>query len=160
MGDEGASECREVHGSSNGSANSDLVMRPFTEARDTTVLEGSQSSQRSTWLQQLQQHKKDVVLIVLLSIMLPSWDVYSDLALTITLALEGEVYYALCLLAPQLVNIGLTAVLWHRIEPKEHRHWSWILLPLQIWPQVLSYGQSTKHSLKIESNVSRCLLDE
>ena len=134
MGNGDVSECLEVHASSNGSENSDLVMRPFTEARDTTVLEGS------TWLQQLQQHKKDVVLIVLLSIMLPSWDVYSDLALTISLALEGEVYYALCLLVPQLVNIGLTAVLWQRIEPTEHRHWSWILVPLQIWPQVLSYG--------------------
>ena len=137
MGDEGASECREVHASSNGSANSDLVMRPFAEARDTTVSKSSQSSQRSAWLHQLQQHKKDVVLIFLLSIILPSWDVYSDLALTTSLALEGEVYYALCLLAPQLVNIGLTAVLWNRIEPTEHRHWSWILLPLQIWPQVL-----------------------
>ena len=149
MGDEGVSESREVHGNSNGSANSDLLMRPFAEAGDTAVLESSQSSQRSTWLQQLQQHKKDVVLIVLLSIMLPSWDVYSDLALTISLALEGEVYYALCLLAPQLFNIGLTSLLWHRIEPPEHRPWSWILLPLQIWPQVLSYGQSTKHSVKM-----------
>ena len=149
MGDEGSSECREVHGNLNGSANSDLLMRPFAEAGDTTALESSEASQRSTWLQQLQQHKKDVVLIVLLSIMLPSWDVYSDLALTISLALEGEVYYALCLLAPQLFNIGLTSLLWHRIEPKEHRYWSWILLPLQIWPQVHSYGQSTKHSLKM-----------
>ena len=124
-------------------------MRPFAEAGDTTALESSQPPQRSTWLQQLQQHKKDVVLILLLSIFLPSWDVYSDLALTISLALEGEVYYSLCLLAPQLVNIGLTAVLWHRIEPTEHRHWSWILLPLQIWPQVLSFDQVTKHSLKM-----------
>ena len=139
MGDEGASECSEVHGSSNESENSDLMMRPFTEARDTTVSESSQSSQPSTWWQQLQQHKKDIALIFLLSIMLPSWDVYSDLALTISLALEGEVYFTLCLLTPQLLNIGLTAVLWQRIEPTEHRHWSWILVPLQIWPQVLSF---------------------
>ena len=137
MADEGDSESLEVHGRSNRSANLDLVLGPFAEKRDTTVSENSQPPQRSTWCQQLQRHKKDVVLIVLLSIMLPSWDVYSDLALTISLALEGEVYYALCLLVPQLVNIGLTAVLWNRIEPTKHRHWSWILLPLQIWPQVL-----------------------
>ena len=136
MGDESASEVLEVDGSSNENANSDLVMGPSAESRDATLLESSQPAQRPTWLQQLKQHKKDVLIIVLLSIMLPSWDVYSDLALTIRLALEGEVYYALCLLTPQLVNIGLTAVLWNRIEPTEHRHWSWILLPLQIWPQV------------------------
>ena len=130
MADE--TECLEV----DGRANFDLVMEPLKDEREATVLESSQPAQRSTWLQQLQKHKKDVLLIVLLSIMLPSWDVFSDLALTIRLALEGEVYYALCLLAPQLVNIGLTAVLWNRIEPTEHRHWSWILLPLQIWPQV------------------------
>merc|ERR1712233_191668 len=76
MGDEGDIECLEV-------------------------LESFQPAQRSTWLQQLQEHKKDVLLLVLLSIMLPCWDVYSDLALTIRLALEGEVYYALCLLTPQ-----------------------------------------------------------
>ena len=130
MADE--SECLEV----DGRANLDLVMEPLEDEREATVLESSQPVQRSTWLQQLQQHKKDVLLIVLLSIMLPSWDVFSDLALTIRLALEGEVYYALCLLAPQLVNIGVTAVLWKQIEPTKHRHWSWILLPLQIWPQV------------------------
>ena len=143
MGDESDNE---VQGSSNGSANSDLVMGPFTEASEKTAFKSSQPPQPSTWLQQLQEHKKDVFLIVLLSIMLPSWDVYSDLALTISLALEGEVYYALCLFAPQLVNIGLTAVLWHRIEPTEHRHWSWVLLPLQIWPQVLSFDQLTRQS--------------
>ena len=138
MGEEGVSECLEMHGSSNGNKDSELVMRPFEEARDTTALKRAQPHQHSTWLQQLQQHKKDVVLILLLSVILPSWDVYSDLALTISLALEGEVYYALCLLAPQLVNIGLTAVLWQRIEPTEDRRWSWTLVPLQIWPQVLS----------------------
>merc|ERR1712222_212792 len=113
-------------------------MRHFNEARDTTALNSSQPPEHSSWLQQLQRHKRDVFLIVLLSILLPSWDMYSDLALTIRLAVEGEVYYALCLLAPQLVNIGMTALLWHRVEPTEHRHWSWILLPLQIWPQVFA----------------------
>ena len=33
-------------------------------------------------------------------------------------------------------NKDVIANLWNRIEPTEHRHWSWILLPLQIWPQV------------------------
>ena len=147
MAAEGASEYLEVHRSSNRDENSDIVMTCLNDARCTPVSNSSQLPEHSSWLQQLQRHKKDVVLIVLLSIVLPSWDVYSDLALTISLALEGEVYYALCLLAPQLVNIGLTAVLWHRIEPTEHRHWSWILLPLQIWPQVLLHDQMTKHSL-------------
>ena len=144
MAAEGASEYLEVHRSSNRDENSDIVMTCLNDARYTPVSNSSQLPEHSSWLQQLQRHKKDVVLIVLLSILLPSWDMYSDLALTIRLAVEGEVYYALCLLAPQLVNIGMTALLWHRVEPTEHRHWSWILLPLQIWPQVPSYGQFQK----------------
>ena len=67
--------------------------------------------------------------------MLPTWDVF-DLALTLRLALQGDVYFALSLLAPQLLNIGMTALLWLRIEPVEYRRWSWILVALQIWPQV------------------------
>ena len=133
--DENTSEYVEVHGNLNTGANSEIVTRSISEARDT--VRNSQSPQRSVWFQQLQRHKKDVILIVLLSIVLPTWDVYSDLALTLSLALDGEFYHALCLLAPQLFNIGMTSVLWQRTEPMENRRWSWILLPLQIWPQVI-----------------------
>ena len=133
--DENTSEYVEVHGNLNTGANSEIVTRSISEARDT--VRNSQSPQRSVWFQQLQRHKKDVILIVLLSIMIPTWDVYSDLALTLSLALDGEFYYALCLLAPQLFNIGMTSVLWQRTEPMENRRWSWILVPLQIWPQVI-----------------------
>ena len=133
--DENTSEYVEVHGNLNTGANSEIVTRSISEARDT--VRNSQSPQRSVWFQQLQRHKKDVILIVLLSIMLPPWDVYSNLALPLSLALDGEFYYALCLLAPQLFNIGMTSVLWQRTEPMENRRWSWILVPLQIWPQVI-----------------------
>ena len=92
MGDEGASECSEVHGSSNESENSDLMMRPFTEARDTTISESSQSSQPSTWWQQLQQHKKDVALILLLSIMLHNGDLISFLGLRVQVARAGSAH--------------------------------------------------------------------
>ena len=125
--DENTSEYVEVHGNLNTGANSEIVRRS----------RNSQSPQSSVLFQQLQRHKKDVILIVLLSIIVPTWDVYSDLALTLSLALDGEFYYALCLLAPQLFNIGMTSVLWQRTEPMENRRWSWILLPLQIWPQVI-----------------------
>ena len=86
-------------------------------------------------LQILLKYKKDVCMLVTMSILWPSCDVYSDLLLFIDLMIRGEVRYAACLLLPQLVNISLTALLWKKLELKEHRSWSWILVPLQAWPQ-------------------------
>ena len=124
--------------------NSDVVMKPLEEEKEASASESSQSATHPIWLQQLKQHTMDIILIILLSIMLPTWDVFSDLALTLRLALQGDVYFALSLLAPQLLNIGMTAVLWLRIEPVEYRRWSWVLVALQIWPQVYFYDQDYK----------------
>ena len=126
--------------------NSDIVMKPLEEEKEASASEGSQSATHPIWLQQLKQHTMDIILIILLSIMLPTWDVFSDLALTLRLALQGDVYFALSLLAPQLLNIGMTALLWLRIEPVEYRRWSWILVALQIWPQVYLFDQYYKKS--------------
>ena len=45
----------------------------------------------------------------------------------------------------------MTAVLWLRIEPVEYRRWSWILVALQIWPQVYLYDKDyeKKSSLRL-----------
>ena len=136
--------------------NSDVVMKPLKEEEEASAPESSQSATHPIWLQQLKQHAMDIILIILLWIMLPTWDVFSDLGLTLRLALQGDFYFALSMLAPQLLNIGMTAVLWLRIEPVEYRRWSWMLVALQIWPQVYLYDQD------YEKNVIftiRCLLD-
>ena len=93
------------------------------------------TSSNPSKLQILLMYKKDVCMLVIMSIFWPSCDVYSDLLLFIDLVIRGEVRYATCLLLPQLVNIILTALLWKKLELKEHRSWSWILVPLQAWPQ-------------------------
>ena len=93
------------------------------------------TSSNPSKLQILLMYKKDVCMLVIMSIFWPSCDVYSDLLLFIDLVIRGEVRYATCLLLPQLVNIILTALLWRKLELKEHRSWSWILVPLQAWPQ-------------------------
>ena len=133
--------------------NSDIVMKPLEEEKEASTPESSQSAMHPIWLQQLKQHTMDIILIILLSIMLPTWDVFSDLALTLRLALQGDVYFALSLLAPQLLNIGMTALLWLRIEPVEYRRWSWILVALQIWPQVYLYDQSYEKTSSLRLGV-------
>ena len=133
--------------------NSDIVMKPLEEEKEASASEGSQSATHPIWLQQLKQHTIDIIPIILLSIMLPTWDVFSDLGLTLRLALQGDVYFALSLLAPQLLNIGMTALLWLRIEPVEYRRWSWILVALQIWPQVYLYDKDYEKTSSLRSGV-------
>ena len=133
--------------------NSDVVMKPLEEEKEASASESSQSATHPIWLQQLKQHAMDIILIILLSIMLPTWDVFSDLGLTLRLALQGDVYFALSMLAPQLLNIGMTAVLWLRIEPVEYRRWSWILVALQIWPQVYLYDQGYEKTSSLRLGV-------
>merc|ERR1712243_215475 len=93
------------------------------------------SSTETSLYDRLCSHKYDLLLLSTISILAPSWDVYSDLILTLHLLISGEKYYAICLLMPQLLNTFLLSMLWMKLEPSRHRSWSWILLILQAWPQ-------------------------
>ena len=68
-------------------------------------------------------------------IIMPSWDVYSDWALTVQLIHQGYPYYALALLVPQCLNIFFTFFMWSSLERMPARRWSWLLVILQCWPQ-------------------------
>lgn len=110
------------------------------DQQDQTELQGvatqSSSSFASCVYQNFMQNKTDIFMLVFLSISIPSCDVYTDLALTIDLALRDEVWYAISLLVPQLATTLLTDVLWWHLEDAEHRMWSWLLVTLQARPQV------------------------
>ena len=106
-----------------------------TESSNPIQTMNRSESSKPSMTQILLTYKTDVMMLVIMSILWPSCDVYSDLLLVIDLLIRGEVKYAACLLLPQLVNIALTALLWKKLELKEHRSWSWILVLLQAWPQ-------------------------
>ena len=76
-----------------------------------------------------------IVTMVILCIIVPSWDVYSDTAVTINLFLNGDIFYGLSMLIPQFLNIIFTLITWNKLEKKNCKHWSWILVLLQCWPQ-------------------------
>ena len=91
----------------------------------------------NTIVTNLCKHCTDVLLLVLLSIIAPSFDVYSDTALVVFLAsTPGALPYTLLLAVPQATNTLFTLGLWRRIEPLTTRSWSWVLVLLQCWPQV------------------------
>ena len=98
-------------------------------------------------LSHFSEHRTDILFLFILSIALPSWDVYSDTYLILTLATRQMVPYALWLLVPQVMlvvvvmipqvlNTLFTLQMWWRVEEGLDRRWSWVLVVLQAWPQV------------------------
>ena len=95
----------------------------------------------------LSEYKKEVLLLILLSVLAPSLDVYSDTSLIVLLASSPDQRpYALGLLLPQLANTLFTLLLWSKMERESMRQWSWVLVILQCWPQV-NYHFLGSHSL-------------
>ena len=60
------------------------------------------SRSKSSLTRILLMHKKEVIMLVTMSILWPSCDVFSDLMLTIDLLVRGEIHYAVCMLLPQV----------------------------------------------------------
>ena len=73
--------------------------------------------------------------LIISSIVLPSWDVYSDLAFTFQMFKDGNPLYGISTLIPQISNIIFNSFSWNRFENHEHRRWSWIFVIIQCWPQ-------------------------
>ena len=76
---------------------------------------------------------KDIILLLVLNITLPTFDVYSDLYLIIRLFINGHPKYAGSLLTPFLLNYVLTWLLWWRMDKRKLL--SWIPVLLCCYPQ-------------------------
>ena len=68
-------------------------------------------------------------------VILPSADVYSDLSLVIPWYWNGHYKYASSMTFPLLLQFLSTTYKWFRLEKRESKRWSWIILLLQCWPQ-------------------------
>ena len=75
----------------------------------------------------------ETIPLVLLNIVLPTVDIYSDLYMVIKLWTNGHPRWALCLLAPFLLNYFLTWLLWTKLKTKAHL--SWIPVFFSCYPQ-------------------------
>eukprot|EP00092_Neocalanus_flemingeri_P009234 GFUD01009939.1.p1 GENE.GFUD01009939.1~~GFUD01009939.1.p1 ORF type:complete len:552 (-),score=107.03 GFUD01009939.1:142-1797(-) len=78
---------------------------------------------------------KEILVIVIFSIIVPSVDSISDITLGIRFLLNGRPWWALSVLSPVLANTLFTALLWTRLEVSAVKRWSWVLVLLQVWPQ-------------------------
>ena len=78
----------------------------------------------------------EIFLLVLLSIALPTVDVYSDLALATKLYTNGHPNWASLLLGPFLVNYTLCWIAWFTTE--KQKKFTWIAALLGCYPQLVA----------------------
>ena len=79
---------------------------------------------------------KNLLILIIANICLPTYDTYADIALIIRLLLHGpSLKFGLGLIMPLLMNIFATTFTWWRKDSSEEKKWTWILVILLIWPQ-------------------------
>ena len=79
---------------------------------------------------------KEIFLLALLNVALPTVDVYSDLALATKLYYNGHPKWASSLLVPFLVNYTLCWIAWFTTE--KQRKFTWIAALLGCYPQLVA----------------------
>ena len=93
------------------------------------------------------------LLLLLLNITLPTLDLYKDITMLIRLSSYPQYWaWGIFLFAGVFLNFMFTCLAWWRLEPRQKKSWTWILLllqvkqsrdrmippdscPLQVWPQ-------------------------
>ena len=72
---------------------------------------------------------------LLFDILLPCADTASDILMVLNWYRLGSIQYATALLIPILANYFMNWNVWWRIETKEKKKFTWILVMLNIWTQ-------------------------
>ena len=114
------------------SHSEDVLSKP---SKSALIEDDIQSKLHKNIFKNLKSNVGSIVMLVLLCIMTPSWDVYSDWAVTIQLFLRGDPLYAISMMVPQILNVVFTFFMWKKLEKEKAKRWSWILVIIQCWPQ-------------------------
>ena len=86
----------------------------------------------------LKEQKTTILMLIIFNFLLPSWDVYSDIALAWKAASNYHPKFAGALIALVLLNMVFTFSTWFKVEDGANKKWSWILVLLQCWPQYIT----------------------
>ena len=118
----------------------DILYKTKTHTIITNVAEekgkiSSNKPHRKTTINNIKDNIAPLIMLILFCILAPSWDVYSDLQITIDLFRYGHPRYAAAMILPLLLNFIFTFFMWQKMERKEAKRWSWVLVVAQCWPQ-------------------------
>ena len=77
--------------------------------------------------------------MIVVSIILPTIDIYLDIALMQKLFLNGYWGWGVSVIGGSVTNFLFTSFAWWRMESPKQKKWSWIFLLLQLWPQLRAF---------------------
>ena len=78
---------------------------------------------------------QEFLLLSVFSLALPTFDTYLDTYLAYNAFMAGNVYWGASLLAPVFMNMVCKTFTWWRMDSKQEKKWTWLLLIVQLWPQ-------------------------
>ena len=79
------------------------------------------------------------MMLIIFNIILPTTDIFLDMALVQKLLVNGHWVAAVFVTAGILTNFLFTSLAWWRMESAHQKKWSWIFLALQLWPQLRAF---------------------
>ena len=93
--------------------------------------------------------------LFLFNVILPTIDIFLDIALVKKLFLNGYLGSGLFVTGGIVTNFLFTSLAWWRLEPGSQKKWSWIFLALQLWPQLRAFQVLLVESSMAQSPISR-----
>ena len=77
---------------------------------------------------------KELLLMIVMMLIFPTWDVGSDVRLAI-LWFSDRRFWSISMFCVLLVHTFCSAVLWYYLEPTEKKKYSWVFVIFQVFPQ-------------------------
>ena len=113
------------------SKSEDVLSKPTKDFLHARQKQGK----KKRYLTNLKSNIGPLISLIILCMLFPSWDVYSDWAVTLKLLLSGNTWSGLAMMLPQMMNISFTFILWSKLETGQSRRFTWVLVIAQCWPQ-------------------------
>ena len=92
------------------------------------------------------------LLLLIFNITLPTLDLYNDITMLRWLYFSPQyLAWGIFLFAGVFLNFLFTSLAWWRLEPRQNKSWTWVLLLLQVQPDILNVNSLLKHDFKFKS---------
>ena len=78
---------------------------------------------------------RECLILIIFSVGFPTLDSFLDFNFVITAIIRGHLRWGAALLTPILLNLLCTGLVWRKMETKEERNRTWVLVVTMLWPQ-------------------------